>query len=77
MQVQIQLATCRRFATARISDNGPDYTPFFRSTMPQKQFKKLLVPMTKTEVFLVYVKGTVMQTEKALINDRLRVLKVS
>ena len=44
--------------------------------MPQKQFKKLLVPMTKTEVFLVYVKGTVMQTEKALINDRLRVLKV-
>ena len=33
--------------------------------------------MTKTEVFLVYVKGTVMQTEKALINDGLRVLKVS
>ena len=59
-QVQILLATCRRFAMVRISDNGPDWleirlNAFRRSTMLQKQFiiSIMVIPFMIRQIFPV------------------------
>ena len=49
------------------------FKPSKRLLRKNKKIRSYLRPI----LFLIYIKGTVMRIEKALINDRLLVLKVS